>query len=128
MQTNIGSLVVFDVDGNLGTLPYTIVVARLIAFQVSPQQVIGLARRNPLSELSVVVGNKHPARLLIVRTADLDFNPIQRVIFGTPDSAKNQGVGFFGFLFRSRRFTHGSSKTKQQRNQEQSASNAGRER
>ena len=70
------------------------------------------------------------ARVVLARTSDLDFDTIQWVIFETPDRAKNQGIGFFGFLLRSRCWTHsdGSSKTKQQRNQEQSASNAGKQR
>src|SRR5438309_414879 len=130
MQTNIGSLVVFNVDSNLGTPSQPIAFTRLIPFKVSPDEVIGPACGNPLSELPAVVGRKHPARLLIARTADLNFHAIQGAVFGTPDRAKNQGIGFFGFLLRSRCWTHsdGSSKTKQQRNQEQSASNAGKQR
>jgi len=76
MQTNIGSLVVFNVDSNLGTPSQPIGFTRLIPFKVSQDEVISPACRNPLSELPVVVGMKLPTRFLIAHTADFNFHAI----------------------------------------------------
>ena len=88
----------------------------------------GVARRNPLGKLAIVVGIELPARLHFIYATDLNPDTKPWVIVRSPNSAKNQGVRFFGFLLLSRRRIHGDSccDAKQEPNQDQSASSAGR--
>jgi hypothetical protein len=69
--------------------------------QVSPKDVVGLAGREALFELTVVIGIDFPSRLigLVLATPDLYGDAIDWSVIGSPHSPNDQGVGLpAGFL------------------------------
>lgn len=94
MQADIGTLFIVDMDGYLRTRLQVPARRQLIVLEVSPDEVIGLAGRNALGELALMVREQLPLRLLVVGAADLYFHSVQRTSVGVKYGSKDKCVVF----------------------------------
>jgi hypothetical protein len=101
MKTNVLTLVVVDMDGDLLHEVEGFPVGGFEILQIGPENVVGFAGWQALLEFAVVVGIDFPSRLvgLVFATPDFYADSIHRSIIGTPNGPHDHGVGFpFGFL------------------------------
>src|SRR5450759_1013488 len=93
MKTGIGTLVIFNVHGDFRPGLQVFARCQLVAFHVSPNDIVGLAHWNSLGKLASMVGKKLPSRLFLVRPPYFDLDPIERVALRIPNCSDNKGVG-----------------------------------
>ena len=96
MQSDVLALVVVDVDGDFLNQPKRLAIGRFEALQVGPENVVSLARRNALGELSHMIGVELPADFLrlIASLAYFHRDAVEGTVIGSPDSSGDQGVRF----------------------------------
>src|SRR5579864_1616315 len=92
MQTGVGALIILDVNGNLLTSLQMDAARQFVAFGISPDHVILLARWNALLEFATAVGIKLPPRLLVGCPANFYFDARERAVIRPPDRAEDQSV------------------------------------
>src|SRR5579872_175615 len=94
MQSGVFAFVVINVDGDFAGEVQRSSVSGFHAFQVGPEDIVGVPGRNALGELAHVVGVDLPLCFvfLVLGRADLHVYAVHGAIVGTPDSAENEGV------------------------------------
>jgi len=102
MQTNVYTLVILYVDGDLLCQMQGVSILSFHTFNISPYEVVGFAGRNPLGKFADMIGSQFPLRLLVTRTADLDLYSIEGVIVRPPHGAENQSIAIRGLQFLRR--------------------------
>src|ERR1700686_5251315 len=94
MQTSIGTLVIFNVHGDFRPGLQVFARCQLVAFHVSPNDIVGLAHRNSLGKLASMVGKKLPSRFFLVRPPYFNLDPIERMALRIPNCSDNKSVRF----------------------------------
>src|SRR5215471_1387016 len=89
MQADVPAFIVEDMNFYLGR------DGAFRNFQVCPDDVVGLAGRNPLRELSAVIGSELPLGFFFVGAAYLDSDSISGAVIGTIDRTEDQRIGLF---------------------------------
>src|ERR1700722_4948216 len=99
MQTGVLAFVVINVDGYFLGQVQRPAVDEFEAFEIGPENVVGLAGGYALGEFAVVIGIQFPPNFLglIAGSPDLHSNPVKGMIVWSPDCSKDEGVGFFRF-------------------------------
>ncbi len=97
MQTNIHTLVILYVDGDLLRQMQLLAIACLHPLEVGRHYIVGLAGGNPLGEFAGMIGSDFPLGLLVRHAADLDVDAKDGAIVRPPHRAKNQGIGIRWF-------------------------------
>src|ERR1700686_5281155 len=99
MKTSIGTLVIFNVHGDFRPGLQVFARCQLVAFHVSPNDIVGLAHWNSLGKLASMVGKKLPSRFLLVCPPYLNLDPIERMALRIPYRPDNKSVRlYFWFL------------------------------
>src|ERR1700691_4573729 len=117
MQTSIDALVRVHMHLDLFPLDATTTLG-FKTLQVGPDHIVLLARRNVLSELSVVIRILFPAGFLLIVAPNLYLHSVNRVVIWPPHCSEDQGIGFFVLVFRGRqgpRSSGGSTEGKYRR-------------
>jgi hypothetical protein len=94
MQARVLALVAVNVDGDLLDQVKGLAVGGLKAFQVGPEDVVGLSGGNALGKLTMMVGVEFPANFLgFIRGApNLHGYAVKGAIIWAPDGSKDEGV------------------------------------
>ena len=125
MKTDVGALIVVDMDGNGSGQFELLARGQLVTLQVGPHDVVGFAGGDALGKLSGVVGVDFPADLVffVVGAADLHRDAVEGVTAGVPDGSEVHGVrlgfGPLGYV-AALRARKGWRKRKKQDRQRQS--------
>jgi hypothetical protein len=101
VHSNVLALVVVDVDCDFLDQVERLAIGGFEVLEVSPENVVGLAGRQALLELTMVVRIDFPSRFvrLVFATPDLYGDSIDRSVVGSPHGPYDHGVGFpSGFL------------------------------
>jgi hypothetical protein len=101
VESNVLALVVVDMDGDFLDEVDRLAVGRFEAFQIGPENVIGLAGGDTLGEFAHMVGVDLPAGFvgLIFSLADFHRDAVHGAIIGAPDGSGYQSVRLpSGFL------------------------------
>lgn len=99
MQAGVLAFVVVNMDSYLLQKAQGLTIGRLEILEIRGEDVVGLAGRNPLCELTHVVGIDLPLRLFIFGAADLYGDAVHGMIVRSPDGSGNQRVrALFGFV------------------------------
>jgi len=62
--------------------------SKLYSLEIGPNHIILFANWNALREFSVVIGKNLPRRLSISNAPNLDFDPVNGAVIGTPHGPK----------------------------------------
>src|ERR1700737_880543 len=92
MKTDVRTLVIVDVHGYFGAWLQLPARGQLIALHVGPNDVVRLADRQPLGELTVVIGIELPPGSFLVGPPDLHLDPVYGVPVRVPYRSKDQGI------------------------------------
>ena len=93
MNADIRTLVMIDMDIDLGTWLEPFAVWEFEPLNVGPNDIVSGTDRNSLSELACMVGIHFPSSLLFTGAAYFDGDAVHRVAVGVPHRSKNQAVG-----------------------------------
>src|SRR5260370_3159715 len=102
MQTDIHALVILYVDRDVVRQMQWLAVLCFQTLEISPYQIVGLARGNPLGEFADMIGRQLPLGFLVTGAADPDLLSIDGAIVRSPDRSEDQSIaiGWFQFLRR----------------------------
>src|SRR5579863_2676295 len=95
MQSSVFPFVVINMDGDFLHQAQRLAVGGFVALEVGPENIVGLAGRNSLCELAMVVGIDFPLGFLALGGTDFHGDAIDRMVVRAPDRAEDDGVGFF---------------------------------
>jgi len=87
MKTDVGALVIIDMNGHFSSGLELAPGFQLVAFRLRPHDIVGFASWNALRKFAGMVGILFPARLFLVGRTNLDGHPVQGVAIGIPYSA-----------------------------------------
>lgn len=101
MKTNVGTLVIVDMDGYFGAGLQWLAGGVFEALQVCRDDVVGLAGGHSLGKFAGVVGIELPADFFLLGPPDFDLDPVECMAIGIPNRSINQGVGLWLLLRRA---------------------------
>ena len=91
MKSDVGTFVIVDVHGHIGTRLQLLARGQLVVLHIRPNDVVGLARGQALGKLAGVIGVELPTDFLVLIAGppDLHLDPIERVPIGVPDRSED---------------------------------------
>src|SRR5712671_6470644 len=115
MQTDVNALVILYVDGNLLRQMQWMAIFGFQALEVCPHHIVGFAGGHALGEFADMIGGQLPPGFLVMGTANLDHDSIDRVIVRVPDRSEDKSIGIRRFQFLRRWSSDGGRHDRQTR-------------
>src|SRR5258708_36243156 len=92
MKTDVRTLIIVNMHGYFRARLERSARGRLIASDLRPNDIVGLADGQPLGEFAGVIGIELPAGFFLVDPPDLHLDPEERVPIRAPDRSKDHGI------------------------------------